>query len=42
MIERKVQAPGETSRKRCMLPGHVPGQVDSTCSKIQRTAGVQQ
>lgn len=40
MMERKVQAAGETSRKRCVLPGHVPGQEDSTCSKIQRRAGV--
>lgn len=41
-MERKVQAAGETSRKQCMLPGHVPGQVDSACSKVQRRAGAHQ
>lgn len=41
-MERKVKAAGETSRRWCMLPGHVPGQVDSACSKGQRRAGVHQ
>lgn len=41
-MERKVQAAGETSIKQSMLPGRVPGQADSACSKVQRRAGVHQ